>query len=180
MSLAAPQLQGLSQSLTPPQQGQCLNTCCRQHGREEKGIFFLTHGTGPTSFGLSNFTFNTLTRAHSLTVTVPWGCTYRNRDFYQRHLQKLQNTANLEMWTFLKGLENACLLDPHAGQNSRLGNVGAFNRGCREVGWAHGQSHGCEDCAMHQGRAQLLYLESHRGVKMCCCLSSPQCTLQQP
>lgn len=40
-----------------------------------------------------------------------------------------------------------------------------LTRGCREVGWAHEQSHGCEDCAMHQGRAQLLYLESHRGVK---------------
>lgn len=37
----------------------------------------------------------------------------------------VQNTADLEMWIFpfLQGLENACLLDPYAGQNSRCGSV---------------------------------------------------------
>lgn len=85
------QLQGLSQSLTPPQQGQCLNTCCRQGQRGKRDFLFNTWGRSHL-FWSFKLKFNMLAWAHSLTVTVSWGSMYRNGDFYQRHLQKLQNS----------------------------------------------------------------------------------------
>lgn len=58
----------------------------------ERVFCFNTQGAGLTSLGLSNLTFNMLTWAHSVTVTVSWDFTSRNGDFYQRHLQRLYKT----------------------------------------------------------------------------------------
>lgn len=89
--------------------------------------------------------------------------------------------ADLETWTwdcfFLS--RRGCkvrLLELSAGQNSRRGTLNFT--GCRGVGWAHKDpaawSCGYGDGVMHRGKAQLLHLESHGGVPMCCHLTTSQ------